>query len=319
MDEPLTRPPPKNGVEMRLISAVACAVAALIVAGSPAAAVALDVVTTTEGLASLVREVGGNRVSVTSLSRGTQDPHFVDASPAVAVKIRRAQLLVDVGLDLEVGWLPGLVNVSRNADVQPGGKGRLTAATAVQVVEAPTGPVDRSQGDIHPGGNPHFLSDPRRAEQVAQAIAAKLSQLDPAGAAQYEAQLSAFDKKLAAARRGWEEKLAPIRGRAVITHHRTLSYFLDWAGLTVAGYLEPKPGTPPPPSHIAELVGIAKARGVKAILVENYYDQRPAEVLAKHSGARVLSIPGDVGGAPEAKDWFSWVDLLVTRIVEANR
>jgi zinc/manganese transport system substrate-binding protein len=301
---------------MRLSSSIAL----VLLAATPLSArAALDVVTTTEGLASLVREIGGDRVAVTSLSRGTQDPHYVDASPAVAVKIRRSKLLVDVGLDLEAGWLPGLVNVSRNSDAQPGGKARLTAATAVHVLESPTGTVDRSQGDIHPGGNPHFLTDPRRAQRVAEAIAARLKQLDPAGAAQYQAQLAAFEKRLAEARGRWEEQLAPLRGKAVITHHRTLSYFVDWSGLTVAGYLEPKPGTPPPPSHIAQLVGVARDRDVKVILVENYYDQRPAEVLAKHSGARVLSIPGDVGGAPQAKDWFSWIDLLVTRVVEAYR
>jgi zinc/manganese transport system substrate-binding protein len=301
---------------MRLI---AIAALLLLAAAPTTAGAALEVVTTTEGLASLVREVGGDRVAVTSLSRGTQDPHYVDASPAVAVKIRRAKLLVDVGLDLEAGWLPGLVNVSRNPDAQPGGKGRLTAATAVQVLEAPAGPVDRGQGDIHPGGNPHFLADPRRASKVAEAVAARLAQLDPAGAAQYQAQLAAFEQKLAAARRGWEGKLAPLRGRAVITHHRTMSYFVDWSGLTVAGYLEPKPGTPPPPSHIAQLVGVARDRDVKVILVENYYDHRPAEVLAKHSGARVLPIPGDVGGAPQARDWLSWIDLIVTQVVEAHR
>jgi zinc/manganese transport system substrate-binding protein len=279
---------------------------------------ALDVVTTTEGLASLVKEVGGDRVSVSSLSRGTQDPHFVDASPAVAVKIRRAKLLVDVGLDLEVGWLPGLVNVSRNSDVQPGGKGRLTAASAVDVLEVPRGTVDRSQGDIHPGGNPHFLTDPRRAAKIAEAIAARLSQLDPGGAARYQERFGAFEQRLATARQRWEAELAPVRGKPVITHHRTLSYFVDWAGLTAVGYLEPKPGTPPPPSHIAELVGIARERGVKAILVENYYDQRPAELLAKHSGARVVVLPGDVGGAPGAQDWFSWIDLLVAKVVEAH-
>jgi zinc/manganese transport system substrate-binding protein len=294
-------------------------VGALAAAALPVAALAaFDVVTTTEGLASLVKDVGGDRVSVTSLSRGTQDPHYVDASPAVAVKIRRAKLLVDVGLDLEAGWLPGLVNVSRNADVRPGGRGRLTAASAVEVLEAPTGTIDRSQGDIHPGGNPHFLADPRRVLGVARAIAERLAQLDPGGAAVYRERLGRFEQRLATARQRWEEQLAPIRGAAIVTHHRTLSYFVDWADLTVAGYLETKPGTPPPPSHVAALVGVARDRGVKAIVVENYYDHRPAELLGKHSGARVLSIPGDVGGSPQAKDWFSWIDHLVASMVEAH-
>jgi zinc/manganese transport system substrate-binding protein len=278
---------------------------------------ALDVVTTTEGLASIAREVGGDRVKVESLSRGNQDPHFVDANPTLAVKLRRAELLVDVGLDLEAGWLPGLVNVSRNPDLQPAGKGRLTAGQAIQVLDVPRGRVDRSLGDLHPAGNPHFLSDPRRVEAVAAAIAERLASLDAANASYYQGRLADFRERLADARARWEAKLAAVRGRPVVTHHRTLTYFLDWTGLRSVGELEPKPGTPPPPSHVAELVGVAKAQGVKAILVEAWYDPRPAQVLAKHSGARVVTIPGDVGGAPEAKDWFAYEDLLVRRVVEA--
>lgn len=278
---------------------------------------ALDVVTTTEGLASIAREVGGDRVKVESLSRGNQDPHFVDANPTLALKLRRAELLVDVGLDLEVGWLPPLVNQARNPAILPGGKGRLTAASAVQVLEVPTGPVDRSTGDLHAGGNPHFFTDPRRVGAVAAAIAERLAAVDPGNAAHYQGRLADFRERLAAARARWEATLAPLRGRTVITHHRTLTYFLDWSGLRDVGELEPKPGTPPPPSHVAELVGVVKAKGVKAILVEAWYDPRPAHVLAKHSGARLVTIPGDVGGAPEAKDWFAFEDLVVRRVAEA--
>src|SRR5512143_1906972 len=155
-------------------------VAALSLALAPAAAkAALKVVTTTEGLAALAREVGGDRAEVSSLARASQDPHFVDANPTLAVKLRDADLLVDVGLDLEIGWLPPLVNQSRNADIQPTGSRRFTAASAIQVLDVPTGVVDRSRGDLHPAGNPHFLTDPRRALQVATAIAERLGELDP--------------------------------------------------------------------------------------------------------------------------------------------
>jgi zinc/manganese transport system substrate-binding protein len=293
----------------------------LIVAGalalSAARVAALDVVTSTEGLAALVREIGGDRVKVESLSRGNQDPHYVDANPTLAVKLRRAALLVDVGLDLEIGWLPGLVNVSRNAALLPGAKGRLTAASAIQVLDAATGPVDRSQGDLHPAGNPHFLSDPRRVEEVAAAIAQRLAVLDGANATHYQGRLDDFRKRLVAARARWERTFAPLRGRPVLTHHRTLTYFLDWAGLRDAGQLEPKPGTPPPPSHVAALVGVVKSQGVKALLVEHWYDQRSEEVLAKHTGAKVVSIPGDVGGDPAARDWFAYLDLIVQRVAGA--
>lgn len=295
-------------------------VAGLLAAALPARGdAAFRVVTTTEGLAALAREVGGDRVEVESLSRGIQDPHFVDPNPSLAVKLRRADLLVDVGLELEIGWLPPLVNQSRNPDIQPGSRRRLTASSAVVVLETPAGPVDRSQGDIHPGGNPHFLTDPRRAAEVAAAIAGKLSELDPAGAPAYAARLAELQKRLAADSARWLAALAPLKGQKVITHHRTLSYFLDWARLAAAGYLEPKPGVPPPPSHLAALVGVVKAQGVKAILVENYYDPKSAELVAKHSGARVVVIPGDVGGTPEAKSYQAYLDLLVREVVRAMR
>jgi zinc/manganese transport system substrate-binding protein len=292
------------------------AIIAALAAPLPARA-ALNVVTTTEGLASLAREVGGDRVSVESLSRGIQDPHFVDANPNLAVKLRRADLLVDMGLDLEIGWLPPLVNQSRNAEIQPNGRRRLTAASAVAVLEIPTGPVDRSQGDLHAAGNPHFLSDPRRALKVAQAIAARLAQLDPPGAAAYQASLAAFSRRLAEAEARWAAELAPLKGRKLMTHHRTMTYFLDWSGLALAGVLEPKPGVPPPPSHLADMVGVARREGVRAVMVENYYDAKSDELVSRLSGAKLVVVPGDVGGVAEAKDYLAYVDDLVRRISRA--
>jgi zinc/manganese transport system substrate-binding protein len=294
--------------------------AVLLAAAFPSYARAgLRVVTTTEGLAALAREVAGSRASVESLSKGVADPHFVDANPMLAVKLRGADLLVDVGLELEVGWLPPLVTQSRNADIQPGGKRRLTAASAVKVLDVPTGAVDRSMGDLHPGGNPHFLNDPRRGLEVAAAIAAKLAALDPAGAGAYQASLAAFRGKAEVAIAGWEKVLAPLKGRKIFTQHRTFSYFLDWSGLVSAGELEPRPGVPPPPSHLAELVTLAKAEGVKEIVVESYYDSRSGDVVAEHSGAKLVRIPGDVGGEPAAKSYLDYVGLVVTRVAEGLR
>jgi zinc/manganese transport system substrate-binding protein len=298
-----------------------CALALLGLAlGLPArAAAAFQVVTTTPGLAALAREVGGDRVQVESLSRGVQDPHFVDANPMLAVKLRNAQLLVDVGLDLEIGWLPPLVNQSRNAEIQPGGARRLTAASAVMVLDVPAGPVSRAQGDLHPGGNPHFLSDPRRAAKVAQAIAERLSQLDPRNAASYGQRLQDFQRRLAAAQAGWEAQLAPLRGKKIFTKHRTMTYFLDWSGLVDDGEVEPRPGVPPPPSHLADLVAVAQRDGVKAITVEDYYDPQSAQVVARHSGAKVVMIPGDVGGEPGIDTYQQYLDAVVSRIVGALR
>ncbi len=296
------------------------AVAAALALAVPAPArAALHVVTTTPGLAALAQEVGGDRIQAESLSKGVADPHFVDANPMLAVKLRGADLLVDVGLELEIGWLPPLVTQSRNPDIQPGGKRRLTAASAVQVLDVPTGPVDRSMGDLHPGGNPHFLSDPRRGLQVAAAIAARLAELDPAGADAYRARLAAFQQKARAAMAGWEAQLAPFKGRKLFTQHRTFSYFLDWSGLQSAGELEPRPGVPPPPSHLAELVLLARKEHVAEIVVENYYDTRSARVVAEHAGAKLVLIPGDVGGEPGVSTYLDYVGAVVTRVVGGLR
>jgi zinc/manganese transport system substrate-binding protein len=297
--------------------ATALSVAALLVSIASPARATVNVVTTTEGLAAIAREIGGDKVKVTALSRGIQDPHFVDANPSLAVKLRNADLLVDVGMDLEIGWLPPLVTQSRNAAIQPGGARRLTAASAVSPMDLPTGPVDRSQGDIHPSGNPHFLSDPRRAVQVAAAIAARLGEVDPPSAAYFQERLQAFRAKVAAAETGWKAQLAPFAGRSVITQHKTLTYLLDWAGLRAAGYLEPKPGVAPPPSHVAGLAAIVKSAGVKGVLVENYYDPRSANQLRDLAGVKVIVIPGDVGGTKEASDWVSYVDTLVKALAQA--
>jgi zinc/manganese transport system substrate-binding protein len=302
-----------------------CTALALATLAPARAAAALKVVATGEGLASIARDVGGDRVQVTSLSRGIQDPHFVDPNPTLTVKLRQADLLIDIGLDLEIGWLPPLVTQSRNAAIQPGGPRRLTAASAVQVMEVPTGPVDRSMGDLHPAGNPHFMTDPRRVDAVAGAIAAKLGQLDPGGRQAYQGRLSDFRKRLQAGGARWLAQLAPVRGQKVVAHHNSLTYFLDWAGLEAAGYLEPKPGITPPPSHLAELVGVVKAEGVKAIFLENYYDRRSADVVAKHTGAKVVPIPGDVGGFKDEggvldpKGWFDYMDVLVKLFSGAQR
>jgi zinc/manganese transport system substrate-binding protein len=299
-----------------MMKRIALALAVALVPAARASA-ALKVVTTTEGLAALAREVGGDRVQVDSLSRGIQDPHFVDANPMLAVRLRNADLLVDVGLDLEIGWLPPLVNQSRNGEIQPGGARRLIAASAVQVLDVPTGPVSRAQGDLHPGGNPHFLTDPRRALQVAAAIAAKLSSLDGGNAGYYGQRLQDLEKRIHADEARWEKELAPVRGRKMFTRHRTMTYFFDWSGIVSDGELEPRPGVPPPPSHLADLVLVAQRDGVKAISVENYYDTKSAEVVARHSGAKIVLIPGDVGGEPGVNTYEKYMDIVIGRIAGA--
>jgi zinc/manganese transport system substrate-binding protein len=185
------------------------------------------------------------------------------------------------------------------------------------VLDVPTGVVDRSRGDLHTGGNPHFLSDPRRGAQVARAIAVRLAQLDPAGAAGYQARAAAFTGRLDGDLARWRAQLQPLAGRKVFVHHRTLTYFLDWTGLVSAGEMEPRPGTPPPSAHLADLVTLARLEGVKACVVENYYDSKSDELVARLIGGTVVRIPGDVGGDPAATTYQAWLDLLVQRIAAA--
>lgn len=298
---------------------VAAALFALLALAPARAAAALKVVTTTEGLAALAKEAGGDKVQVQSLSRGIQDPHFVDANPTLAVKLRQADLLIDVGLDLEIGWLPPLVNQSRNPDIQPNGPRRLIAANYIHVLDVPTGPVDRSMGDLHPAGNPHFMDDPRAAVAVVAGIGKRLAELDPANAAAYARRSADFQRRIDADLARWKAAFAPLRGRPIVAQHQTMSYLLDWTGLRAVGYLEPKPGVPPPPSHLADIVQIVKAQGVKAILVENYYDTRSADVVARHTGARVVLIPGDVNGVPGANTYEAYIETLVRLVSGAER
>jgi zinc/manganese transport system substrate-binding protein len=266
-----------------------------------------------------LRTIGFGQSRTSCSGRGIQDPHFVDANPNLAVKLRQADLLVDVGLDLEIGWLPPLVNQSRDPNIQPNGPRRLTATSFMRVRDVPAGPVDRSMGDLHPGGNPHFISDPGTVEQVALGLGAKLAQIDPANAAYYEQHTAEFKRRLDADFQRWKAVFAPLRGRKIVARHQTMSYFMAWTGLQAAAYWEPKPGITPPPSHLAEVVQIVQAEGVKAILVENFYDTKSADVVARHTNAKVVLIPGDVGGTPQADTYEHYMDQLVKLISDAVR
>jgi len=253
---------------------------------SPRAHAALQVVATVPDLAALAKAIGGDDVRVQPLSLPTQDPHFVDAKPSLALAMNRADLLLLVGLDLEVGWLPTLLTGARNGKIQSGASGYLDCSQFVTKLDVPTTVVDRSQGDIHPQGNPHYLYDPRAAAAVATGIAARLGELDPDNAAAYRKRLAAFQSALDARRAHWEKALAKKRGTAFVSYHRTFSYLADWLGWKAVGFLEPKPGVPPNPKHVAGLARSARAAGVRLVLQESYYpDAMPALV------ARQLEVP----------------------------
>jgi zinc/manganese transport system substrate-binding protein len=295
---------------LRLFAALCAAVVTL--TAVPARA-DLKVVATLPDLAALAKAVGGDKADVTALALPTQDPHFVDAKPNLALALNRADLLVAAGLDLEIGWLPNLQIGARNNKIQTGNPGYLDASRAVNLQEVPTTQVDRSQGDVHPGGNPHYLYDPRQALAVARAIEARMSQLDAKNADTYKANLAAFTKELTAAQAGWEKRLAGLKGVPVIAYHRTTAYLQDWLGFNTIAFLEPKPGIPPNPSHVAQVLMLGKQQKAKLVLKEDYYPDTIAKLVASKIPAPLVTLPGgtDFRGG---QTYVQRMELMVSRL-----
>jgi zinc/manganese transport system substrate-binding protein len=281
-----------------------------------AARAELSVVTTTPDLAAIAAAVGGPRVRVKALALPTQDPHWVDARPNLALDLSRADLLIAIGAELEVGWLPTLQVGSRNGKIQVGAKGYLDCSELVSLLERPAAKVERSMGDIHPGGNPHYLLDPRSAERVAVGIGKRLAELDPEGKATYLDLSKRFVASLREARARWEAKLLPVRGREVIAFHRSLVYLADWLGLSVVDHVEPKPGIPPNPGHVAELIERAKQRQIRAILQESWYPTGTSELIAKKIGAKLVRLPGGTN-FQAGQSYIAFMDRIVAALAGA--
>jgi zinc/manganese transport system substrate-binding protein len=273
----------------------------------------LKVVASIETLADLTREVGGDRVEVTALSHGYQDPHFVQAKPSLVLTLNRADALVYVGLDLEVGWLPPLVRQSRNGRIQQGQTGNIDCSTAIDVRDVPRMPADqmRAMGDIHPLGNPHYWIPPKNARPIARLLAKRLGELDPGSAAAFTAQLADFERRLDAKEREWAAKAAPLRGVKVVTHHKSWTYVAAWLGLEEIGYIEPKPGTPPSADHTARLIAAMRAAGVRLVIHEDFYPSSMASFVAEKGGGRVVACPSDVGARPNIKNYFDLGDAVI--------
>jgi zinc/manganese transport system substrate-binding protein len=252
----------------------------------------LKVVATVPDLAALAREIGGKQTSVRAIALPSQDPHFVDAKPSLVLDLNKADLLLAVGLQLEIGWLPVLVTGSRNPAIQVGSPGYLECAQFARLLEVPKQAIDRSMGDIHAGGNPHYLYDPRAAAAVARGIAAKMAELDPGDRAGYEANLASFLERLDAARAGWEKRMAPHRGTAILGYHRTLVYLSDWLGLSEIAFLEPKPGIPPNASHVAKVIALARQRKAPVLMQESYYPDSTSKFVAQKIPATLVKLPG---------------------------
>ena len=281
------------------------------IAWASTAQAAVKVVTTTQDLAALTQEVGGADVTVSYIARGDLDPHFVDAKPSYMLKLSSADLVVCVGLELEVGWLPSLLTGARNPNIQPNAPGYLDASAAISPIELPTGTIDRSRGDLHPGGNPHYWLAPENGRKIAELIATRLETLDAAHAADYKANLAAFEARLTAKEATWNAAMAPLKGTAVVGYHSTFDYLCDTYGLNVIGFVEPKPGIPPTPSHTLEISAAAKNAHAKFVLIEPFHDANDATPIANSSGAKVLTLPTSVGGASGVNTYTDLFDTIV--------
>lgn len=305
------------------VSAASLALTAVPVAPLGATAAPLKVVATTEDLASIAREIGGDRITVEAIARGYQDPHFVEAKPSFILKFSRADLLIVVGRELEIGWLPPLITNSRNAKIQVGGPGYLDPSANVKILEIPTGQLTRAMGDVHPSGNPHYWLDPGNGRVIARAIRDRLTQLDRANQGVYAQRYDDFDRRLAAAERRWDAAMAPYKGTKVVTYHRSWPNFTDRFGLDVIGYVEPKPGVPPAPSHTISLIAEMKRQQVKVIIMEPYFDAKTPKQIASQTGARVLTLAPSVGGVAGADDYIKLFDfninLLVTTLTQIGK
>jgi ABC-type Zn uptake system ZnuABC Zn-binding protein ZnuA len=274
------------------------------------------IVSSIPNLASIAEEIGGRRVEVKSLAKGYQDPHFVDPKPSFVLELNRADLLLYNGLDLEVAWLPVLITGARNSKILPGALGHLDCSTLISnILEVPTTRIDRSMGDIHPFGNPHYTLDPRNGIPIAEGIAERLKQIDPNNASFYEERLRSFQERLAAKIKEWEERLAPYRGTEIVTYHKSWVYFSNWAGFKEVGYVEPKPGIPPSPSYVAELIGKIREKRVKLVIAEPYYPHKTPAVVAEKAGASFLVLPSSVGGREGIDTYFDLFEVIVDEVV----
>ncbi|HEY1770627.1 MAG TPA: metal ABC transporter substrate-binding protein [Chthoniobacterales bacterium] len=276
----------------------------------------LNVVATLPDFGSVAREVGGDYVDVTTLAKPTEDPHFVDARPSFVVKLREADLLIDGGAELEIGWLPPLLQNARNSKIEIGQPGRVQASEGIRLMEVPA-QLTRAAGDVHAMGNPHFMVDPIIAKAVAAHIARAFSAVDPAHAAAYQANEKQFENTINAKLQEWGAKLLPFRGQSLVAYHDSWVYFAHRFGFNINIFLEPKPGIPPSPSHLAEVIAQMKAQKIKAILVEPYQNRKIAEKVAEETGGKVVDFAQFPGALPDTPTYVKLIDTLVSRLVAA--
>jgi zinc/manganese transport system substrate-binding protein len=276
----------------------------------------IKVVATLPDLASLARDVGGDKVEVSAMAKPTEDPHFVDARPSFVVQLRSADVLIDGGAELELGWLPPLLQNARNPKIEVGKPGRVQASQGVRLMNVPAN-VTRAAGDVHALGNPHFMTDPIIAKTVALHIAQSFAAVDAPNAAFYDANYKKFEATINAKLQEWGAAMLPFKGQSVVAYHDSWVYFAHRFGLNIDIFLEPKPGIPPSPSHLAEVIEKMKAQKIKAIIVEPFHDRKIAEKVASSTGAKVADFAQYPGALPNTDSYVKLIDTLVSRLAAA--
>jgi zinc/manganese transport system substrate-binding protein len=303
--------------DRRLITVIVVVVLCAAVLPTGAEAKKLNIVTATTDMAALTQEVGGDKVNVEALAKGYQDPHFVEAKPSFLLKLRQTDLLIVVGLQLEIGWLPPLITQSGNPRIQVGAAGYLDASQFAEILEIPQGVVTRAEGDVHPLGNPHYWLDPDNGRRIARGISTKLGEMDPGDNAYFQQRFQDFDKRLSAAEQKWDQEMQPYRNRKVVTYHRSFPNFAKHFGMDVIGYVEPRPGIPPTPSHTIELIQQMKRENCKVILVEPYFDLKTPQSIARGTGGQVVVYLPSVGGEKQVTNYFELFDYDIALVTKA--
>ena len=294
------------------------ALAGALAAPSASHAQKLRVVTSTTDLHDIAHAVGGNRVDVTHIAAGYQDPHFVDAKPSFVLRLRKADAFAYVGLDLEIGWMSTLLDGARNRRISLGSPGNIDVSTVIPVLDVRL-TADRSQGDVHPRGNPHYWLHPENGKRIAILFRDRFTQLDPQGASTYAANAARFTARIDSTTRALEPQLAVIRGKPVVGWHTSWRYFQEFTGMNIVGFVEPKPGVPPSPSHLAGLIQQMKRAGTKVVIMEPFYDRKIADFVARNAGARVLVLPPSVEGIKGVDSYLKLIDYDVRQLAEALR
>ncbi|MGZ7029742.1 MAG: metal ABC transporter substrate-binding protein [Terriglobales bacterium] len=304
-------------IHSRGLLALAAFIVAALAFPCSSAAKKLNVVTSTTDMAALAQEVGGDRIAVESIAKGYQDPHFVEAKPSFLLKLKNADLLISVGLELEIGWLPPLITQCGNPRIQLGAPGYLDASQFAEILDRPSGQVTRAMGDVHPLDNPHYWLDPDNGRRIARGIAQKLGEMDPADNQYFQQRFQDFDRRLTAAEKNWDAQMAPYKGRKIVTYHTSWSNFAKHFGLQVAGYIEPRPGIPPTPAHTIEIIQLMRRDNIKVAVVEPYFDMKTPNSIGSATGAKVIVLLPSVGGEKQVTDYFKLFDYDINLLIQA--